>query len=485
MAMTSPLLPRPERTPRHATLLVAALLLSGCAVIGSTPTTPAANAPTAWRSATANANPADLAELATWWRHLGDPMLNTLIDSALDASLDLRAAQSRLREARARRLLAGAERLPSVTASGSASRSRSSEEAGSGRTTNLFSAGFDASWEPDVFGAVARSIEAAQADQEQAQANLDNTRVSLVAEVALNYVELRAYQARLAIARNNLASQAETLKLTEWRAQAGLTTVLDVEQARADLEQTRAQVPAHETSLEAARNRLAILLGKAPGALDPSLDTAGAIPGVPDKVLVGIPADTLRQRPDVRAAERALAAESARLGVAEANRYPSFALTGSLGLDALTLGGLAGGDALAGSLVAKVAGTLFDGGRLKRKVDIQEAVREQARISYESTVLGALEEVENALVSLSNSRRRQTMLAEAARAAGNAATLARQQYQAGLVDFQTVLSTQRTQLSAQDSLKTAEADGATALIRLYKALGGGWTERAQPMTSPK
>jgi NodT family efflux transporter outer membrane factor (OMF) lipoprotein len=398
---------------------------------------------------------------------------------ALDANPDLKSARAKLREARARRLLAGAERLPGVTGSASASRAWSGEDSGGG-ARNLFSAGFDASWEPDVFGGIARGIEAAQADQEARQASLDNTRVTLVAEVALNYVELRANQGRLAIARDNLASQAETLQLTEWRAEAGLTTILDVEQARANLEQTRAQIPAYETGQAEARNRLAILLGKTPGALDAPLDQPGRIPAVPDRVLVGIPADTLRQRPDVRAAERGLAAETARLGVAEANRYPSFTLSGSLGLDALTLGGLGSGDALAGSLLAKLAGTLFDGGRLKQKVEIQSAVQEQALIAYESSVLTALEEVENALVALANGRRRQTTLGDAARAAGNAAQLARQQYLAGLVDFQTVLNTQRSLLSAQDSLKSGEADTATALIRLYKALGGGWSNGAQP-----
>jgi NodT family efflux transporter outer membrane factor (OMF) lipoprotein len=398
---------------------------------------------------------------------------------ALEANPDLKSARAKLREARARRLLAGAERLPGVTGSASASRAWSGEDSGGG-ARNLFSAGFDASWEPDVFGGIARGIEAAQADQQARQASLDNTRVTLAAEVALNYVELRAYQGRLDIARNNLASQAETLQLTEWRAEAGLTTILDVEQARANLKQTRAQIPAYETGQAEARNRLAILLGKAPGELNARLDAPGRIPAVPEQVLVGIPADTLRQRPDLRAAERSLAAETARVGVAEANRYPSVTLSGSLGLDALTLSGLGSGDALAGSLLAQVAGTLFDGGRLRQRVAIQSAVQEQALIAYESSVLSALEEVENALFALAGSRRRQTTLDDAARAAGNADQLARQQYQAGLVDFQTVLNAQRSLLGAQDSLKSSEADTATALIRLYKALGGGWSNDAQP-----
>jgi NodT family efflux transporter outer membrane factor (OMF) lipoprotein len=460
------------------------LLCAGCAVTGPGYVAPALDAPSAWRGQDTLKTPARHTDLADWWHRLADPVLSGVIDEALRANLDLQSAQSRLREARARRQLAGAERAPTVTGSASASRARGSEDSSGGRIANQFSAGIDASWEPDVFGGIGKGIEAAQADQEKVQANLDATHVSLTAEVALNYIQLRAYQGRLAIARGNLATQAETLQITDWRAQAGLTTSLDVEQARASLEQTRAQIPSLETGLAETRNRLAGLLGKAPGTLDARLDAPGVIPDMPDAVVVGIPADTLRQRPDVRAAERAVAAESARLGVAEANRYPSLTLTGSLGLDALKAGDLLSGDALAGSLLARVAGTLFDAGRLKQRVEIQDAVREQALIAYRSSVLTALEEVENALVALANSRQRQAMLRDAARAAGNAERLARQQYQAGLVDFQTVLSTQRSLLSVQDSLKSSEADTATALIRLYKALGGGWSGATTTTSTP-
>jgi NodT family efflux transporter outer membrane factor (OMF) lipoprotein len=470
-----------RQPPSRSVALVAGLLCTACAAVVPTHSLPVPNTPTGWIAGNSAGlvTQAEHVDLATWWRRLDDPLLTSLIEDALRASPDLRAAQSKLREARARRQLAGAERLPSISGSASVSRSRSSEASG-GSVRGLYSAGFDAAWEPDIFGGIAHGIEAAQADQEKSQANLDNTRVTLAAEIAMNYVDLRAYQGRLAIARGNLASQAETLQLTEWRAQAGLTTSLDVEQARASLEQTRAQLPAYETGLAEARYRLAILLGKHPGALDAQLDMPGQIIAVPDKVAVAIPADTLRQRPDVRAAERAWAAETARLGVAEANRYPGFALSGSLGLDALSLSGLGNGDALAGSLLAKVAGSLFDGGRLKQRVEIQSAIQEQALIAYETSVLNALEEVENALVALANGHRRQDTLSVAARAAGEAARLAAQQYQAGLVDFQTVLSTQRSLLGVQDSLKTSEADTATALIRLYKALGGGWSNNAQP-----
>jgi len=471
MLPSLPTLPLPLRALALAGSVL--LWLGGCAAVGPSYAPPAVDVPKAWTFAPSQGT-TGREDLSQWWQTLGDPTLSDLVRQALGGSPDLKSAQAKLREARARRALAGAAFYPTVTASGSASRSKGSAETGSGGTHNFFSAGFDASWEPDVFGGTRRGEEAAQADLEASQASLNGTRVSLAAEVALNYVELRAYQERLTIARANLASQAETLQITQWRAQAGLVTSLDVEQARTSLEQTRAQIPVLETNVTEAQNRLAILLGKPPGHPDALLARPGPIPAVPDRVVVGIPADTLRQRPDVRAAERRLAAETARVGVAEANRYPNFSLSGSVGLEALTLGGLTGGDAWAGSLLAKVAGTIFDAGRQRQRVEIQDAVREQALATYESTVLTALEDVENALASLANHRKRRDALGQAEQAAASADRLARQQYAAGLVDFQTVLNTQRSLLSTQDGLKSSEADTASALVQLYKALGGGW-----------
>ncbi len=306
-------------------------------------------------------------------------------------------------------------------------------------------------------------------------ASLENTQVSLASEVALNYVEVRALQTRVGIARANLASQSETLQLTNWRAQAGLVSSQDVEQARSNLEQTRAQIPSLETSLAESEHGLDILLGRAPGTLHARLAATGELPTVPDRIAVGIPADTLRQRPDVRAAERKLAAETARVGVAEAARYPSFTLSGSIGLEALTLGALGNGGAATSSLLAGITSPVFNAGRLRAQVEIQDAVREQAQVSYEQAVLTALQEVENTLVALARNRERVEALAIAAESARNAAELARQRYSAGLIDFQSVLDTERSVLSAEDSLASSRADGVLALIRLYKALGGGWS----------
>ncbi|MCD6706097.1 MAG: efflux transporter outer membrane subunit [Thiobacillus sp.] len=476
---------------QHAQLLLmlAGLGLSGCAAVGPDYVPPATGAPAGWARLDPAAQPvahsAAPGDLGQWWQSLSDPLLSRLIAEALQASPDLRSAQAKLREARARRTVAVAGQYPGVTASGSASRSRSGEEAGSGATRNFFSAGFDASWELDVFGGVRRSVEAAAADLESAVASLHDTQVSLASEVALTYVEVRVQQTRLDIARANLASQSETLQLTDWRAQAGLVSGQDVEQARSNREQTRAQIPSLETSLAEAEHGLDILLGRAPGTLHARLAATGNLPAVPGRIAVGIPADTLRQRPDVRAAERRLAAETARVGVAEAARYPSFDLSGSIGLEALTLGGLGDSGAATSSLLAGITGPVFNAGRLRAQVEIQDAVREQAQVTYEQTVLTALQEVENALVALARNRERVEALAIAAESAGNAAQLARQRYSAGLIDFQSVLDTERNVLSVEDGLASSRADGVLALIRLYKALGGGWSPQAETRPTGK
>ena len=474
----------PMDTPHLTRLLVmlGGLGLAGCAAVGPDYAPPAPEVPASWNRLDVADKPVAHAtatgDLSQWWRGLNDPLLSELIDEALQASPDLRSAQARLREARARRTVAAAERFPSVTASGTARRSQSSEETGSGDTRNFFSAGFDASWELDVFGGVRRSVEAAEADLASTEASLDNTRVSLASEVALNYVEVRTRQILLGIARDNLASQSETLQLTDWRAQAGLVSSQDVEQARSNREQTRAQIPALETSLAEAEHGLDILLGRVPGTLHARLAATGDLPAVPDQIAVGIPADTLRQRPDVRAAERRLAAETARVGVAEAARYPSFNLEGSIGLEALTLGALGNSSAAASSLVAGITGPIFDAGRLRAQVEIQDAVREQALVAYEQTVLVALQDVENALVALARNRERVEALENAVESVRNAAQLARQRYSAGLIDFQSVLDSERSVLVLEESLASSRSNGVLALIRLYKALGGGWSPQA-------
>lgn len=462
-------------------ILVFLLLASGCNPVGPNYALPEPRLLPEW-SQTApmyvSATPAP-EDLATWWRQFNDPVLNDLIDKALVGSPDLHLAQARLRESRARRNLANAGLFPSVDLSGSGSRSKGSEETGGGTTNDFYTAGFDASWEIDVFGGLRRGVEAAQADLETSQANYHDTQVSLVSEVALNYVDLRSAQSRILIARENLASQTETLQITQWKAQAGLTDILDVEQARTNCEQTRAAIPSIEITQAEAEHRLAVLLGLPPGMLREQLNVQGAIPPVPAQVVTGIPADIIRRRPDIRAAERSLAAETARVGQQTADLYPKFTLSGSLGLESLMLGSLVGTSAIAHSVAGGFSTPFFDAGRIRDQIEIQNAVQEQALVTYESTILTALEDVENALVSLSKYLEREKTLASAVEAARNAADLARQNYEGGRVDFQTVLDTERNLFTVEESQALAQANCSSSLIQLYKALGGGWTPMVQ------
>jgi len=451
-------------------LLVLASLLSGaCATAGAVARPPAMTVPDSW-SRSVEGTTTNVEDLPRWWERLGDPVLTGVIEQALKANPDLRIATARLRQARAQRNLAQANLLPSVSASGSVSGvKRSAVDA----TADL-SASIDASWEPDIFGGLKSAAQAARADLAAAEEDLHSTQVSLAAEVAINYVDLRDNQARLAIARANLETQRETLQLTEWRAQAGLVSSVDVEQARASAAATSAQIPSLQTSIVQAEHRLAVLAGLQPTALAGQLDRPVPIPAVPDQIAVGIPAETLRQRPDVRAAEQRILAETARLTQAKAARYPSFSLRGSLGTDVVT-GALTGGTSFVASLIGSVAQTIFDAGRIRQQIEIQGAAQEQAVISYESTVLAALEDVENALVALEQDRQRLAALTTAVEASRNAALLSRQQYAAGLADFQTVLDTQRTVLTAEETLSATQANRTTDLIQLFKALGGGWS----------
>ncbi len=470
---------RASASSRHRAwllVLLASGLSGACATAGAVSRPPQTSVPGAW-SRSVEGTTTNVQDLARWWEHLGDPVLSGVIDQALKANPDVRTARARLRQARAQRNLAQANLAPSVSGSASLSETRQSNADASGS----LSAGIDASWEPDVFGGLRNAVAAARADLAATEEDLHNTQVSLAAEVAINYVDLRGSQARLAIAQANLGTQRETLQLTEWRAQAGLVSSVDVEQARANAAQTNAQIPALQTSITQAEHRLAVLAGLPPTALTTQLDAVVAVPSPPDTIAVGIPAETLRQRPDVRAAEQRILAETARLAQAKTSRYPSFSLRGSLGIDAIA-GGLTGGTSLVATLVGTVAQTIFDAGRIRQQIEIQGAVQEEAVIAYESTVLAALEDVENALVAFEQDRERLAALATAADAARNAALLARQRYSAGLTDFQTVLDTERSVLSAEDSLASTQASRTIDLIQLYKALGGGWSRAERPAT---
>ncbi len=466
-----PLVP-PFRLVRVLALSIAALL-SACASLSPPPSdAPATQVPATWSTAAAaSASSQNATPLADWWQRFNDPDLTALVTQALQANTSIKSAQAALLQARALRDVQTAGLGPSVGTSASAQRGRSGNQG----TNNRFQVGFDASWEPDIFGGNRSAVVASEADTLAAETSLANTQVSLAAEVAVNTVNLRGLQARLAIARSNLAAQRETLQITRWRAQAGLASSLDVEQAVAASEQTAAQIPALQTGIDQTLHALAVLTGQTPGALQTSLAQPRPIPQPPPDLALSFPAETLRQRPDVQTAEHRVSAALARVAVADAARYPSFRLNGSLGLSALTLGTLTNGAAIASSVLAGMSASLFDGGAAQGRVRAQEAALEQARVNYQGTVLTALQDVEDALVALSGDRERLARLQAAADSAANAELLARQRYESGLIDFRSVLDTQRTLLSTQDSVANTRASLVNDHVRLYKALGGGWT----------
>ncbi|MBL8302815.1 MAG: efflux transporter outer membrane subunit [Ideonella sp.] len=435
--------------------------------------------PAAWTHADRWPVSATAAADEAWWSGFGDPLLARLVNESMQANVGVLGAQAALRQARALRSVAAGALQPRVDGSGSASRSRQ----GGANAGNLFQVGLDASWEIDVFGARRAAVDTAEAAAGVGVATLGELRVSIAAEVGLAYIALRGSQTRLAVGEDNLRSQAETAQLTTWRAQAGLLSALEAEQARAASAQTAAALPPLRATVALQAHALAVLTGRPADGLDTLLADARPVPWPGAALALRLPADTLRQRPDVRAAEQQVLAAQGRVGQADAARYPGFRLGGSLGLSALTLAALRGSGALTSSLLAGIAWPAWDGGAARAQVAAQQAALDQARWTYRGTVLTALKEVEDALVALQGDLARLERLTEAAGAATLAATYARQRHLSGLVDFQTVLETQRTQLAAQDARAASTAEVASDHVRLFKALGGGWRATELPFLS--
>jgi outer membrane protein, multidrug efflux system len=426
-------------------------------------------------SASARASSGDT--LMAWWGRFDDPLLTSLVNRAVSSNTTVNTAQAAVRQAQALRDVAAAALQLTLGSSASAQRG----SAGGDTTGNRLQLGLDGQWVPDVFGARRSGLNAADAVAAASNASLGDAQVKVASEVALNYILLRSAQARLAIASANLSSQQETLQITDWRQQAGLVTTLEVEQARAAAAQTKAMLQALKTSSQQTAHALAVLVAQPPVALQAELEMVAMSADAPQRVpqsridfALSIPADTLRQRADVRAAEYQAAAALARVGQADAQRWPSFAIGGSIGLSAVSAAALTNGASVLGSVLASVSWPVLDGGLARAQVRVQQAALEQAQQTYRAAVLVALKDVENALVAFANDRLRLANLRVAADAASNAALLARQRYSSGLVDFQTVLETQRNQLSTQDSVVSASADVGSDQVRLFTALGGGW-----------
>jgi NodT family efflux transporter outer membrane factor (OMF) lipoprotein len=461
------------------------LAIKGCVTVGPDYVPPESKAPKQFSSELSGgltAESPDKAMLGQWWTTLNDSQLTDLINRALAGSLDLRKAAVRILEARAQRGISEAERFPTIDAAGSVSRRRfrfgTSEENVVAATNTLYQAGFDATWEIDLFGGLKRQLEASTAELEASEESYRDVLVTLLAEVALNYVEVRSFQMRLDVARANRDAQSKTLELVKANFEGGEVSRLDLEQARSNLETTRSQIPTLEISLSQARHRLAVLLGQSPGSLNVELAERKRVPLAPPQVAIGLPANLLRRRPDVRRAERELAARSAEVGVATADLYPKLNLIGSIGLESFGVSDFVSPMSKVFRIGPSVQWNIFDAGRIRRNIEVKNARQEQALIAYETAVLNALRDVEDMVVAYGKEMVRRQSLIEAEQATRRTVEVAQDQYHAGESNFLIVLDAQRSLLNIQDQLAASDAQVTTNVISLYKALGGGWENLA-------
>lgn len=465
------------------TLLLSAAV-GGCAV-GIDYKRPKVATPTAFGEAHRGPTTQAVAvvDLAHWWTTFNDPEMESLIQRAIASNLDLLTAEARVRQARAQLGVEQAFLFPTVDTSVSATKSQSSRnvggfnnQAGAGdRRVDLYQGGFDAGWEIDVFGGTRRAIEAASADLESQVDARRNVLVSVTAEVARDYILLRGDQAQLTLTYSNLKSQQDTLDLTRSRFKAQLVSDLDVANAQANVATTASQIPALQIQIKQTIHALGILLGQEPMALAAELEKTAPIPPTPSEVPVGVPSDLLRRRPDVRQAERQLASATANIGVAVAQLFPKFSLTGSIGQESTRLGLIARADGSSfWSIGPTVSWRIFDANQLRDQVRVQNALQEQALLNYQKTVLQSFSDVEDALVAYAQDQNRTKSLAESVSANQRAVSLSNQLYRAGLGDFLNVLTAERNLYSAQLEMTLSQSNVATDLVQLYKALGGGW-----------
>lgn len=462
-------------TLRAALIAGVSLTAAACAV-GPNYTAPA-TPPAAFQ----NADPAVFSAAnpeAEWWKAFGDPVLDQLVGQALGGNLDLRIAVARVGEARALFTEQRLDQLPHVTANGTYAKRDQQQPGFTTERAEIesYQAGFDARWEIDLFGRVRRGVQAAGAEAGAVQADLRDAQVTVAAEVARNYLELRGAQARLKVAQRNLETQRETVRLTKVRFDAGAGSPIDVASAQARLNATESVIPALITAEKRANHRLAVLTGQRPGALDALLvqreaDVRPLITALP----IGEAGDLLRRRPDVQAAERRLAASTARVGVATADLFPRVSVTGFVGFLSGTATGFGNSASQAWSVAPTVSWPALDLGSAHARLRAARARDDAALASYDQTVLRALEDLENALVAYSQQQAQLRSLTDQAAASRRAAELARVQYKEGGIDFLVLLDAERTLLAAEDALTVAETGVNTNVVAIYKALGGGWT----------
>jgi NodT family efflux transporter outer membrane factor (OMF) lipoprotein len=469
------------RRSSWTSFVVSTLLLAGCAV-GPNYKRPQVAVPNQWTVAPARGTSAKAIEKEDWWSSFQDPELNSLIERAAAQNLDFKLALDRVEEARAVRGVARSGYFPSIDASASATRNRQRVIAPVAPSSakivpvefNNFEGGLGASWELDVFGGIRRGVQAASADVAAAEENRRDVRVILFGDVGRVYAQLRGLQRRLEIANKNIKTQQDTLDLTRTRAKAGLATELDVSRAAAQLESTRAAVPTLLGGIDISIHRLSVLLGEEPGALRSELENASPIPPAGPDVEVGLPSDLLERRPDIRRSEAQLVAATARIGEAKADLFPRFVLTGAAGRQASQLHDITLGAGNFFSVGPGISLPLFTGGRIRSNIAVQDARQRAALINYRSSVLNALEEVQNALVNYAQEQERRDRLNEAAQQSQLAVDLATEQYKAGLTDFLSVLDAQRELYAEEDQAVQSQTSVTTNVIALYRALGGGW-----------
>lgn len=496
--------PQPMNT-RGPTILLLLAALSGCTV-GPDFTSPRPPMSDGYSGLSLAGGPGAISravpgptDVSRWWRSLNDEALTSLIERATVDNLAVQQAFARIRQARASLRIAGAAGLPTLDATGSADRSRSRSNS-IARTDNFFRAGFDASWELDVFGGIARSVEAAD---ESLLASVEDRRAvqaSLAAEVATTYIELRALQRRLALARKNLALQEDTASLTSERFEAGFVGSLDLANARALVASTASRLPSLEADIRTRIYALSVLIATPPETLLAELSPDAPLPSPPAAVPVGLPSELLLRRPDIRRAEATLAAQSARIGVAVADLYPRFSLTGSFGLQGPEVSSLGSLAQRYWSIGPSVRWNVFDAGRIRGNIDLQRALFDEQLAGYKQTVLTALQDVESSLVGFAQEQHRRLTLIDSVRANTDAVSIANELYIGGRTDFLNVLSAQGRLLDAEDALVVSEQAITANLVALYKALGGGWnpddaatplsgteplTPATPPLTSPQ
>ena len=444
-----------------------ALFAGGCAV-GPSYRRPAVDLPSAWKAAPpAAARPANA---ALWWRNFHDPELTSLVERALKSNLEVQLAEARLRQAWAVRAGVAGGIWPGLTADGSALPGTDTGVA----IADPFQAGLAAAWELDIFGGVRRNVESAKASALAARANLGDVQVTLAAEVALDYLQVRSSQEQVAIARENLAAQQHTAGLIRERLRVGFSSALDAANADAQVATTASAIPPLETSLRQAIHALSVLLGRPPADLLEELSQSGAVPPAPPAVPVGLPSDLLRRRPDIRAAEEQLHATTAQIGVAIADFFPQFSLTAAVSYQSSLVRTLLATDTRSWSAGPNVTWPVFQGGSIAANVRVQEALRDQACLNYRQTILVALQEVEDALVALGNEEGRQKSLTEAVAQNRRALDLSTHLYTQGAADFLAVLDAERSLYSSQTALAQSRLAASADMIALYKALGGGW-----------